>query len=514
MGLRALAPVSLLLLFWWVSLAGLVRYPVLHNDEVSILAAGYKLFQQGVYGVDMYAGWHGREAIYLEIMPLMSWLQGLGSWIWGVGVWQMRMLPVMVGLLTLALVFALGRRLADWLVGFAAMVLLLVWQWSPGSAAFFGSGIPLLDLVRIGRYDILTAPLSLGIMLTWLLAYRKNRPLYYLLCGLLVGLVGLTQLYGLFWLAVIVIWWVGEKIWWRTAVLGRNIALIFLAAFGVMSIWLLMVLANFQLFQAQFGVHDSRFDLFSLSFYVNNFIAEGQRYFLGINQPGTWGRMGFWLVIIGLPSVMIWLGWRIIQKQDRLAFGLLVPCLLLPFMFALLVQKKQFAYLLLVMPLWVVALAWAWRQLWHSARPWSHVVGAILAILIIWEGGSAWREFHHTAVRAPSPLPFFAALQEKTPDGRILGPQTYWLAFSDREYRSITVPALLVQPHIGQPAPLASVLMTIDPDVVLVNPTLLQWLADSGQAENFWNYMAAHQAQMVAELQAYDGSDVQIYQLR
>jgi hypothetical protein len=522
--LRSLVPGGLLLLFWWISLAGLARFPVLHNDEVSILAAGYKLFQQGVYGVDMYAGWHGRDAIYLEIMPLMSWLQGWGSWLWGVGVWQMRLLPVMCGLLTLALAFTLGRILGGWLAGILAMLLLLAWQWSPGGAEFFGSGVALMDLVRIGRYDILSAPLSLGIMLTWLAARRTNRSWFYLLCGILIGLAGLAQLYGLFWLAVVMVWWLGEPFLEKrigrhrgarsvdeTAAAWRYVPLLFAGSFVVMGVWLVMALAHWPEFWAQFGGHQARFDLTNPLFYVNNIRWEGQRYFLGIQQPGTLGRLGFWLVVGGLPLSLLWLGKRVWRQHDRSAFWLLVPCLLLPMLFALLVQKKQFAYLLLVLPLWSVSLAWGLAH-WGQSGRWQRWAVAGLVVLIVIEGGIAWQQLHTTAVHRADPKPFFIRLEEMTPDGRILGPQTYWLAYPHRSYRSFVLPVVLANPADVQTV--ASAMTAIDPDVVLINPTVLAWLALNGQEEAFWHFMAERQAQLVGELPAYDGGVVQIYQLR
>lgn len=508
---RFLVPGTLLLLFWWVSLTGLARFPTLHNDEVSILAAGYKLFQQGVYGVEMYAGWHGRETIYLEIMPLMPWLQGLGSWLWGVGVWQMRLLPVMCGLLTLALAFALGRTLGGWLAGILAMLLLLAWQWSPGGAEFFGSGIALVDLVRIGRYDILAAPLSLGILLTWLAARRTNRARFYLLCGLLIGLAGLAQLYGLFWLAVVTVWWVVERVGWGTAVSWRQMGLLFLGCLVVMAVWLILAATHWTAFRAQFGMHQVRFDLSNPLFYVNSIKTEGQRYFLGVRQPGTWGRLGFWLVMVALPLSLIWLGRRIVRQYERQAFWLLVPCLLLPVLFALLVEKKQFAYLLLVLPLWAVMMAWWWAHVAQSAR-WKGWAVAGLVTLLVLEGSLAWRQLHVTAVSHTPPAPFFARLAEMTPDGRILGPQTYWLAYPRRTYRSFVLSVVLANSEENQT--ISSAMTAVDPDVVLINPTVLAWLAAGQQEEQFWRFMAEHQAQLVGELPAYDGGMVQIYQLR
>ena len=72
--------------------------------------------------------------------------------------------------------------------------------------------------------------------------------------------------------------------------------------------WPVLALTHWPEFRAQFGMHQARFDLLNLAFYVNNIMAEGQRYFLGVQQPGTLGRLGFWLVVVGLPLALFWLG--------------------------------------------------------------------------------------------------------------------------------------------------------------------------------------------------------------
>jgi hypothetical protein len=237
-----------------------------------------------------------------------------------------------------------------------------------------------------------------------------------------------------------------------------------------------------------------------------------------------WTRLGFWLVVVGLPLSLAWLGWRVVRQKDRRAFWLLIPCLLLPILLALLVQKKQFAYLLLVLPLWAIALAWGLARL--SQRKWvGQVSVALLLGLLLWEGMMAWRQMITTAVQTPSPIPFFADLREMVPgdsergccnpaaSGRLLGPQTYWPAFPDREYRSFILPLLLSHPRSRDPIPLETALTRIDPDVVLVTPIVNHWLALQDEEAHFWRWMADHNAHLVGELPAYDGGVVQIYQL-
>jgi len=63
--------ISILTFGWWAALHQLSHYLPIHNDETPLLAAGYKLFHYGIYGLDMQTGLDGHEYIYLEVMPLM-----------------------------------------------------------------------------------------------------------------------------------------------------------------------------------------------------------------------------------------------------------------------------------------------------------------------------------------------------------------------------------------------------------------------------------------------------------
>ena len=136
------APLVFIIFFWSISFWNLDRSPIIHPDGPWILSPGYKLFTQGVYGSDMFSGFHGMELLYFEFMPLMSLLQGASVFSLGMGVMQMRTLPIILGTLTLALSFAIARKITNRTIGVIAMLLLLFWQWTSGNTRLFGSGIP------------------------------------------------------------------------------------------------------------------------------------------------------------------------------------------------------------------------------------------------------------------------------------------------------------------------------------------------------------------------------------
>ena len=83
------------------------------------------------------------------------------------------------------------------------MTLLLLLRFAGGADV---TGVPLMDIGRIARYDI-GVPVF-GLAALWLFnhaerrAHRPRAPLWYAASGAAVGIAGLIHMYGLFWLPV------------------------------------------------------------------------------------------------------------------------------------------------------------------------------------------------------------------------------------------------------------------------------------------------------------------------
>jgi hypothetical protein len=124
-----------------------------------------------------------------------------------------------------------------------------------------------------------------------------------------------------------------------------------------------------------------------------------------------------------------------------------------------------------------------------------------------------------TANQVEAPEQFYLELQALVPPAltRIYGPHEYWFAFYDREYRGFVLPLLLSR---AQSSSFGAAMQEIAPQVVLLNPYLTDVLARMDRcgeppscADQFWQFMAAHQATLLAEVQDYQGQPVQIYLL-
>ncbi len=460
--------------FLALSLPYLDRLPPIHNDEPTIVAPGLKLFTHGVFGLDMLDGIAGADRHYLEVMPAMPVLEGAAARLAGVGVCQMRLVSVGLGMATLALAGVLALRLAGPTTAVLTIGLLLFWQWTPGGAEFLPSGIPLVDVARIARYDILATPLGLGALLSFASARAEGSPPKHLAAGALVGLATLATPYGAFW-GVALLALVPLEACRQQDLAGRgwrDARLVALGAAVVVLPWAAFALAHLGDLQGQFARHAGRFDLANPAFYLESVLHEVQRYQLGVRTPATFVRVGFWLLVAGVPAAFVWLLQRTVRSGEPKPLRLLVPCAALPLLLAVLVNVKRFYYLVAVAPLFAVLLAWGCAALLRTPR--SVVRAAAVAVLAVAavQGGASLARMYRAAAAVGLPAPFFARLHAAVAPGaqRIVGPHPYWFAFSDRRYLSFTVPVSVMA---AEHCPLGTALGRLAPDAVLLTPYLI-----------------------------------------
>ena len=504
------AILGLVLVFWGAALWHLDRFPPIHFDEATILEPGYQLYYEGVYGSDMYTGFYGQERLYLEVPPVMSLLQGASARLLGVGVWQMRYLPVVFGTLTLALTAALAARIAGPTAGALAALVLLLWQWTPSGLEFLGSGLPLLDVARIARYDILVPVFGLAAFAAWLRANATGRQRLDFASGVLASLAGLANVYGAFWLPALALLTLLDKKGQRS----KRLAWLAAGAALPTMPWLAVMASHWQDALGQLNKHEGRFDFMQPLFYVDNLFNEPHRYFLGVREAATFLRLGFWLVVIALPASLAWLAWRWWWRHDARAGWLLAPALVLPTLLALLDSQKRFYYLIVVIPVFAIILGWAAAAVWQTG---PRVVRALLASMLIGLAAQAAlgvaRQQALAQMERP-PAEVFAALRQAVPPtaGIILGAPQFWLALPERDYRSMVLPFLLSVTSDVKPIPYEQALGKVAPEIVLMDPSFASNLAPN-YTDPFWRYMAAHRARVIGQVQDYLGQDVTIYQL-
>jgi 4-amino-4-deoxy-L-arabinose transferase-like glycosyltransferase len=463
----------ILLVYWLVSLDGLSIFPPVGEDEPWIAAAPYKLAAQGVYGSDLFAGYYGLDLHNYQHMPLYPLLQALTFKVAGVGVLQMRFLPVSCGLLILPLVFAVGRQTADGRVGILAMVLLTGLRLASGWQE--RTGIPLLDIARINRYDI-AVPLF-GLVAFWAFnkAERQRSAEWYVLTGALVGMSSLSHLYGVFWLPALL----------AICLYRRGLRLFregtpYLAVTGLALVWLpwaIYVAAGWTDYLGQMQFISSRFDVLNPHFYSSNLLGEIDRYrLLDMLDPSgrlRLARPGSWTVILGLPVAEGTLLLQGRRDPDDSAFALAAALAIQALMFALLLEVKHYNYAIALFPLAFLVLAWLGIRLWdRSSAPAYRGVLLALLLLVLAEGGV--RVAHRRAVTArTTPYDEFEArVANHIPShALVVGLQHYWLGLRQYRYRTWLLPLLRTgqATDLDEPVALDQALERVDPDVILLD---------------------------------------------
>src|SRR6266851_2900357 len=190
------------LLFGATAVRHLDSVPQVYEDEPWQASTAYKLLTSGVFGSDLFAGFHNMDQRYYGFMPLHPLLLAGIFRVLGPGLLQARLETVSLSLLVLLLTFALGARVFGAGVGATAVVLLVLVRWT-GLTSLQLTGIPLVDLTRIARYDPFVPVIGLAALHVYLSA--RGPPHLYVLAGFLAGMAGLAHLYGLFWLPILLV---------------------------------------------------------------------------------------------------------------------------------------------------------------------------------------------------------------------------------------------------------------------------------------------------------------------
>lgn len=470
-----------ILLYLGVSLRNLEIIPAVYEDEPWQASTGWKLAAQGVFGSDLFAGFYGMERHYYGYMPIHSLLLAVTYRIAGFGLFQTRLEPVMMGLLTLVLTYTLGRRLFGPGVGLWAIVFMLFVRFTSLTPSQL-TGILHLDIARIARYDMVVPVFGLTSLHAYLSAARRSDLRLYALAGLLAGLSGLSHLYGAFWIIAL-----GVLAVWDKA--GRRaLAALVLGFAAPWLLYLVYVLAHPADWVGQTRGYAPRFDLLNPAWYLDNLLTEYRRYGPGLGPPG-WSyllRPGFWAALIALPASLLVLVWRAIRLKDRAARAIVVPALVFPILFALLIHLKLSNYLVTLLPLGALAVAWGGLSLWWwlgtiGHRRWVQAVLAGIWLVVMAEGVTRFTALEAATQDTTPYADFIRDVHAFIPAGsRVLGLHRYWLGLHDLDYRSWAVPLLQSDPrYFSPPRSIDEALDDIAPDVILIDPRMRVYFDDA-----------------------------------
>ena len=326
------------------------------------------------------------------------------------------------------------------------------------------------------------------------------------LAGLLAGLAGLTHVYGLFWVIVLVL----LALWDRR---GRVVVLWLVG--GAVLPWLPYlgyVLSDLPEWHAQVSGYANRFDLLDPGFYLSNLVDEPRRYGPGLGPPGLgWLlRPGAWTLLVLIPPSLAGLAWRALRQHDCAARAILAPGIVLPLLYALLLRLKLVNYTLTFLP--VLAIAGAWGILvaldWLRRRRILLALGGLLALAVAGEGVT------RLAVLQISPTTPYAAyiaqVHRTIPAGaRVVGLHNYWFGFEDTDYRSFVVPLAWMDPG---GLPLDQGLDRLAPDAVLLDDRMRVYLSYDPRARaGFDAWLTASGARLADQVDDPTYGLMQIY---
>lgn len=154
-------------------------------------------------------------------------------------------------------------------------------------------------------------------------------------------------------------------------------------------------------------------------------------------------------------------------------------------------------------------VGWFLARLLESLHKGRRILGRAILTLTVIQGSGAIIAMQATGLQATSPHAVFRELRRVVPASvRVLGIPEYWLALSDREYRSVLLINTLSDTQAAEPVSFEEALRLADPDIVLVNRAL-PWF----QSLEFWNFMSERRTRLIGELTDTYGHALCVYEI-
>ena len=534
-----LALLCLLLLgYWGVSLHNITVVPAVHEDEPWQASTGWKLAAEGVFGSDLFAGAYNMERRYYNFLPAFPLLLAVTFRELGVGVFQSRLTTVCLGLMILVLSFSLARRLfKDGSIGLLAVLLLLTARLN-GVTSSLISGILVLDVARIARYDILVPVFGLAALHAYISARQGRGRLFYGLAGALAGAAGLAHIYGVFWLPVLlllVLWDSrGAGTGGNAAADGRPSAWRPAAGsllFGFTVIWipyLAYVLGGLADWRGQMEWYGGRFDLLNLSWYLQNVRDEFHRYGPGLGplRPEVLLRIGWWTAVVAVPLSIAGLAWRCRRHGGWPERVVLVPVLVFAVLFALLIRPKLANYAIAFTPVAAIAVAWGVRSLWYwlalkprLRRP-GQLILAIMLLAVMVEGGGRVLALEAAANVTTPYATYIQMVRSHIPPGsKVLAQHNYWYGLEDHSYLSWLVPLMWVHDKGPDRLTMDQALDRAAPDIVLFDRRMRSHFLQLERAGDhapalYREWLSTNGASLIAVVDDPTYGKMEIYQVK
>ncbi len=432
----------------------LLRVPAPFVDDAWYASRAWSLIQQGQAFGTLDAGVLDRYPGYWTYFPLLGPIvQSLGIRLLGLSLFSVRLVSLVFGLMLLAIVYAMGRRIGGRTVALTAALL------TAFSSSFMRSS-------HLARPDIMVVALGYGATLLYLMDRSRHFSMRSALAGLMVGAAFEVHPNGL--------------------IFAPAIAALFLADEG----WAFWRCARFWAFVGGLGAGLAAYALLHVVRYPATYIAI-TGIIVGNSRvpPLLTPDVGAWLGSAVVTGLLVCAGQGLRSGLVAAAIASFLHrrsdgerralLLLLTLMAALAAQvpNKAAHYAILLSPAADLLIAlflqrlWQWRRsLVAQASP--ATVAAYGLLVLAAAGLLSAATVDSLSALARNPMADYRAVVDRVrqvapPGGRILGTQTYWLDLADHPYSSFE--NLAYYQHYAPGSTLEDALRALRPDVLVVD---------------------------------------------
>lgn len=250
--------------FVLVAAERLATVPVYETDESYTLQVPYEILNRGKLALPMYRYLGGDiENVWHSLTPLFFLILSGFLKVVGFGVLQGRVFNLITVVLTLSMVYLIGRRLFDWRVGLIGVVLIT-------------SDQTVLERSRLMRNDYAAEALALLAFYLYEAAARRQSNRLYIASGLAAGagvMCHTTILYMLGAICLLMLLTEGRRVF-----LSKKLYQFLAGALAVMSYEIVYDIIDYKNLLMQYRDDDFHFGILSLSGWWSNLLDEPTRY--------------------------------------------------------------------------------------------------------------------------------------------------------------------------------------------------------------------------------------------
>ena len=250
--------------FVFVAAQRLASVPVYETDESYTLQVPYEVLNRGKLALPMYRYLGGNiENVWHSLTPVFFLILSGFLKLFGFGVLQGRAFNLVTAVLTLWMVYLIGRRLFDWRVGLIAVVMIT-------------SDQTVLERSRLLRNDYAAEALALLAFYLYEAATRRNSGKLYVASGLAAGAGVMCHTSILYMLGAICLLMLLTERWRLFA--SKKLYQFAAGALAVMSYEIVYDVIDYKNFLTQYRGDEHHFGVLTLAGWWSNLLDEPTRY--------------------------------------------------------------------------------------------------------------------------------------------------------------------------------------------------------------------------------------------